>query len=50
MNFKGFMGVFIDSNGIYKLDGFNQEDLIRWNRLANDLDEIFDRVIKNYYL
>jgi len=42
------MGVFIDKKGRYKLDGFNEEDLIKWNRMENRLDEIFNTAMRVY--
>ena len=32
------------SNGTPDLTNYDEEDLIRWNRLENDLDEIFSNI------
>lgn len=34
---------------IYDLTDFDEEDLIRWNRLENDIEEIFDNAEKNLH-
>ncbi len=39
------MGVLISDNLSYNLEGFSDNELIRWNRLQNNIDEIFDNAI-----
>jgi len=31
---------------VLDLSDFDEEELIKWNRLENDLDEIFDNAVK----
>ena len=33
-------------SGTYDLNGFDDEDLIKWNRLQCNIDVIFDNAIK----
>ena len=37
-----------DKEGIYRLGDLAEEDLIRWNRLVNDIEEIFDNAERVY--
>ena len=40
------MGVLICLSGVYDLNGFNDAEVIKWNRMQCNIDEIFDNAIK----
>lgn len=42
---------FLMEDGTYNLQGLTEEEIIRWNRMMNMIDEIFDRelALPDYY-